>query len=93
VGASRDWVEEEARAKSEHRALASRRVERIFFMTGWIPLKPSIPAYSHARDVGKKYRDKIPAVFPFFPVAPGRGLRTVYRMVEGLGIVAGFELA
>jgi hypothetical protein len=62
-------------------------------MTGWIPLEPSIPAYSYARDVGKKYREKIPAIFPFFPAAPGRRPRTAYFIIDGLGIVADFELA
>jgi len=93
VAASRDWVEEAARAKSEHRALASRRVERIFFMTGWIPLKPNTLAYSHARDVGKKQRENIPAIFPFFPVTSELRPQAVYLIMDGFGIVAGGELA
>jgi hypothetical protein len=62
-------------------------------MTGWIPPQPSTPAYSHARDVGKKYREKIPAIFLIFPVAPGHSPRTAYVITESLGIVAGCELA
>jgi hypothetical protein len=62
-------------------------------MTGWIPLQPSTPPYSHTRDVGKKYREKIPVIFPIFPVAAGRSPRTTYVIPESLDIVAGGELA
>ena len=62
-------------------------------MTGWIPLEPSTPMYSHTRDVGKKPRENIPMIFPFFPVASGRRPRAVFPIIDGLGIVADLELA
>jgi hypothetical protein len=60
-------------------------------MTGWIPLEPSTPAYLHTCDVEKKYREKVPAISPFFPFTTGRSPRTTYLIIEGFGIVADFE--